>query len=113
MVVETLPQFGEESMRAQGRDGSRPGVVGRTRSREPWRVAEDRLLSGSLAFHTYYASRTRDRIYLFLSRMAEGLPCWMSSKAFHPVPVAVHALDLGAFLYQLGDHLVGEPDNES
>jgi hypothetical protein len=67
-------------------------------------------LSGSLTFHSYYNLRTHDRVDLLLSRMTEGRPYLMGSKAFYLVLAALYALGLGVFLYKVGDHAIRESD---
>ncbi len=74
---------------------------------------DGRPLSGSLAFHTYYTLRTRDRLDLFLDRMAEGQPYLTGNNAFYLVLAAVYTLALIAFLYRVGDQVVRESDKGS
>jgi hypothetical protein len=74
---------------------------------------DDQPLLGSLSFHSYYTLRTRDRVNLLLSRMAESRPYFLGSKAFYLFLAAVYALALGAFLYKVGDQVVRESDDES
>lgn len=74
---------------------------------------DDQPLSGSLAFHTYYTLRTRDRLDLFLSRMVWDRPYLTGSKAFYLVLAAAYALALFAFLYRVGDQVVRELDKGS
>ena len=70
-------------------------------------------LAGDLTFHTFYTLRTRDRVDLLLSRMAEGRPYLMGSKAFYLVVAAAYVLVLGAFLYKIGSQIAGEGDEGS
>jgi hypothetical protein len=74
---------------------------------------DGRPLPGSLTFHTYYNLRTRDRLGLFLSRMAEGPPHLTGSKAFYLVLAAAYTLALVACLYRVGDQVATESDRGS
>lgn len=70
-------------------------------------------LAGSLTFHSYYLLGWWDRANLLLSRLTEGRPYFLGSKAFYLVLAAFYALALGAFLYKVGEQVVRESDDGS
>ena len=62
----------------------------------------DRPVAGNLQFTTHYTLRTRDKVDLLLSRMAEGRPYWWGTKGFYAGLAVVYLLLLAAFLWQAG-----------
>lgn len=58
-------------------------------------------VAGNLEFHTYYSMRTREKVDLLLSRMAEGRPYLLGTKGFYIGVAFVYALVLAVFLMQI------------
>jgi hypothetical protein len=76
-------------------------------------IVDGEPVAGDLTFHTMYSLRTRERIGLLLSRMAEGRPYLIGSKAFYVILAIAYVLALGAFLYLLGARVADEPEQEA
>jgi len=73
---------------------------------------DDRPVSGSLQFHTFYSLRTRDKIDVLLTRMAEGRPYFLGRKGFYVGLAALYALLLGVFLWRIAEIVVREQEKE-
>jgi hypothetical protein len=58
-------------------------------------------VAGDLQFHTYYSLRTRDRLDLLLTHLAEGRPYMLGTKGCYVGLGLVYALVLCAFLFQV------------
>jgi hypothetical protein len=69
-------------------------------------------VSGDLQFQTFYALRTREKLDLLLSRMAEGRPYLLGTKGFYVGLAVVYGLVLGIFLLQIARSILQERDEE-
>lgn len=58
-------------------------------------------IAGNLRFQTYYTLRTRDKLDLLLSRLAEGRPYFLGTRGFYVILAIVYALLLAIFLWQI------------
>jgi hypothetical protein len=67
-------------------------------------------IGGSLQFQTHYALRTRETVYLLLSRMSEGRPSLLGIKGFYLVLAGVYALSLAVFVLQIARIVLEEPE---
>ena len=65
-------------------------------------------VAGNLQFLTYYTLRTRDKVDLLLTRMAEGRPYFLGTKGFYVGLAVTYVLVLGAFLWQTAQAVVEE-----
>jgi hypothetical protein len=65
-------------------------------------------VAGNLQFLTYYTLRTRDKVDLLLTRMAEGRPYFLGTKGFYVGLAITYVLVLGAFLWQTAQAVVEE-----
>ena len=65
-------------------------------------------VAGDLQFDTFYAPRTRDKIDLLLTRMAEGRPYLFGTKGVFVSLAAVYILTLGAFLWHAAQAVLAE-----
>jgi hypothetical protein len=63
---------------------------------------DGRPVAGNLEFRTFYTLRTRDKVDLLLTRMAEGRPYLLGKKGFYVGLAAVYALVLSVFLWLVG-----------
>jgi hypothetical protein len=61
----------------------------------------DQPVAGNLTFYTYYTLRTRDKVDLLLTRMAEGRPYWFGTKGFYVGLAATYILLVAVFLWQV------------
>jgi hypothetical protein len=69
-------------------------------------------VSGDLQFQTFYALRTREKLDLLLSRMAEGRPYLLGTKGFYIGLAVAYGLVLGIFLVQIARSIQQERDEE-
>lgn len=65
-------------------------------------------IPGNLRFQTYYTLRTRDKVGLLLSRMAEGRPYLLGSRGFYVVLGIAYAIFLAVFLWQIANLITGD-----
>lgn len=72
----------------------------------------DRPVAGDLQFHTFYSLRTRERLDLLLSRMAEGKPYLLGVKGFYVGLGLVYAAVLCAFLLQVARVILTEQEEK-
>jgi hypothetical protein len=72
-----------------------------------------RPVAGNLQFQTHYTLRTRDRIGVLLSRMAEGRPYMLGTKGFYVGLGIVYVLILGALLLMVTRAILREEEGES
>jgi len=73
---------------------------------------DDRPLSGSLRFQTFYSLRTREKIDVLFTRMAEGRPYFLGRKGFYVGLAALYAVLLGVFLWRIAEIVVREQEKE-
>lgn len=59
-------------------------------------------VAGNLQFNSFYSLRTRDRLALLLTRMAEGRSYLLGTKGFYIGLAVAYALVLGMFLWLVG-----------
>ncbi len=64
-------------------------------------------IAGNLHFQTYYTLRTRDKVGVLLSRMAQGRPYMLGTPGFYVVLAVVYGLVLGLFVVQVARAAVG------
>jgi hypothetical protein len=76
-------------------------------------VLDGEPVTGNLQFHTFYALRTRDRVDLLLTRLAQGRPYLLGAKGFYVGLAIVYALFLLTFLYQVARAMLHEAEGES
>jgi hypothetical protein len=69
-------------------------------------------VTGDLRFQTFYELRTREKLDLLLSRMAEGRPYLLGTKGFYVGLAVVYGLVLGIFLLQIARSIQQERDEE-
>jgi hypothetical protein len=69
-------------------------------------------VAGDLQFHTFYSLRTRDRIDLLLTQMAEGRPYIFGTKGFYVGMAVAYALVLGVFLLLIARVILEEAEGE-
>jgi hypothetical protein len=72
-----------------------------------------RPVAGDLQFQTHYTLRTRDRIGVLLSRMAEGRPYMLGTEGFYVGLGIVYILVLGAVLLMVARAILKEEEGES
>jgi hypothetical protein len=65
-------------------------------------------VAGNLQFFTYYTLRTRDKVDLLLTRMAEGRPYFLGTKGFYVGLAIAYVLVLGLFLWQIAQAVLEE-----
>jgi hypothetical protein len=65
-------------------------------------------VAGNLQFLTYYTLRTRDKVDLLLTRMAEGRPYFLGAKAFDLGLAVTYAVVLGIFLWRTAQAVLEE-----
>jgi hypothetical protein len=67
---------------------------------------------GDLQFQTFYSLRTRDKLSLLLSRMAEGRPYLLGSRGFYIGLGLVYAFVLCVFIFLIARAILKESQNE-
>jgi hypothetical protein len=67
-------------------------------------------VSGNLQFNTFYSLRTRDRVDLLLTRMAEGRPYMLGSKGFYVGLAGAYVSVLGTFLWLVAKAVLQSPE---
>jgi hypothetical protein len=74
----------------------------------------DRMpVTGTLWFQSYYSLRTREKIDLLLSRMAEGRPYLLGAKAFYAGVAAVYVIVLGSLIASIVGSIFKEQERPS
>jgi hypothetical protein len=73
----------------------------------------DKPMDGNLQFHTLYSLRTREKIDLLLSRMAEGRPYLLGTKGFYIGLALAYALVLAAFLLLVAKAVLEEQEGQA
>jgi hypothetical protein len=74
---------------------------------------DDRPVAGNLQFQTHYALRTREKVDLLLSRMAEGRPYLLGTKGFYIVLAVAYAVTLGLFMLHVARIVIEEQKEET
>lgn len=69
-------------------------------------------IAGDLQFHTFYSLRTRDRIDLLLTHMAEGRPYIFGTKGFYVGMAVAYGLVLGVFLLLIARVILEEAEGK-
>ncbi len=69
-------------------------------------------IAGNLEFRTYYSLRTRDKVDLLLTRLAEGRPYFLGTKGFYIALAVAYGVVLCAFLLFVARRILDENEGE-
>jgi hypothetical protein len=70
-------------------------------------------IAGNLEFRTYYSLRTREKLDVLLTRLAEGRPYFLGTKGFYIVLAVVYCAVLSAFLLFVAHRILDEGEGEA
>lgn len=74
---------------------------------------DEQPIGGNLEFLTFYSLRTRDKVDLLLTRLAEGRPYFLGTKTFYIVLAAAYCIVLAVFLLFVARRILDESRGEA
>jgi hypothetical protein len=73
----------------------------------------DQPIAGNLQFRTLYSLRTREKVGLLLSQMAEGRPYLLGNRWFYAALAVTYGLVLGVFVLQIAKIILQEQEEQA
>ncbi len=70
-------------------------------------------IAGNLEFRTHYSLRTREKVDLLLTRLAEGRPYFLGTRGFYVVLAVAYCVVLGVFLLFVAQRILGDSEGDS
>lgn len=74
---------------------------------------DEQPIAGNLEFLTFYSLRTRDKVDLLLTRLAEGRPYFLGAKSFYIVLAVAYCIVLAVFLLFVARRILDESRGEA